>query len=586
MSAEWYYHDGTKVHGPISPRQLAELAARGSLRPGHRVRKGADGKWHLASQVKGLSFAPALQTEAVIVVAKASPPPLPACQELTAHPVAANRDLAAGASDRGTTATKPTLIARSTDSGFLGHLPLYLQRLVRSRMPSYHAFVARLPPYLQRFMRPPLGSSLVTAACGLAVIVVAAVGFTLGRPTRPQPGRAIAQADNNDKASQDPNYAEAYCSRVSHSQIGRPGMMPLRITPRPSASSPLLPKPSAAGVTLSSKGVGGKGYRIARQQPRIKDCDQHNWQGRTCVWMRPWLTSLKQSGLTRSMPRRMQTVAKCTLAGASIARPLPTALRPFSSTPTGPPAYYWRGLACMRKNDLDTAVTDFTKAVQLNPVHSEAYFNRAVAFASKGDFDRCIADSTEAVRLNPKYGDANLIRGIAYGEKGEQGKAISDYSEAIRLNSSSAIAYACRGEAYKKTGETARANADFAEAKRRGFVQAPAQVAAEQPTPSIQPIPSRDSAKAYCDLGDAGTVRRVVGRAVAVLPVQLVVDRLLGQPEDLADAVVEPLGIVDQGGVQFDFQIHAGAAATIVVVGDLAADADVRFQGHCALLIV
>ena len=74
-------------------------------------------------------------------------------------------------------------------------------------------------------------------------------------------------------------------------------------------------------------------------------------------------------------------------------------------------------------------------------------------------------------------------------------------------------------------------------------------------------------------------------RAVALLPVQLFVDGLLGQSEDLADAVVEPLGLVDQGGVEFDFQVHAGTAGTIVVVGDLAAYADVGFQGHVALLV-
>ena len=41
-----------------------------------------------------------------------------------------------------------------------------------------------------------------------------------------------------------------------------------------------------------------------------------------------------------------------------------------------------------------------------------------------------------------------------------------------------------------------------------------------------------------------GTVRRVARRAVALLPVQFFVDSLLGQPEDLADAFVETLGLL------------------------------------------
>ena len=44
MSTEWYYHDGTRLHGPLSAYQLVGLAARGVLRPDHRVRQGADGK--------------------------------------------------------------------------------------------------------------------------------------------------------------------------------------------------------------------------------------------------------------------------------------------------------------------------------------------------------------------------------------------------------------------------------------------------------------------------------------------------------------------------------------------------------------
>ncbi len=211
---------------------------------------------------------------------------------------------------------------------------------------------------------------------------------------------------------------------------------------------------------------------------------------------------MKQSGLTRSIAPAYANRGEVYAGRGEYSKTIADCTEAILLDPNCALAYYWRGLACMRKNDLDTAVTDFTKAIQLKPAYSEAYFNRAVVFASKGDCDRCIADSTEAVRLNPKYADANLIRGIAYGQKGEQGKAISDYSEAIRLNSSSAIAYACRGEAYKKTGENARADADLAEAKRLGFLQTPAQVATEQPTPSIQRIPSRDSAQAYCDLGD------------------------------------------------------------------------------------
>ena len=68
-------------------------------------------------------------------------------------------------------------------------------------------------------------------------------------------------------------------------------------------------------------------------------------------------------------------------------------------------------------------------------------------------------------------------------------------------------------------------------------------------------------------------VRRVVRRAL--LPVQLFVDRLLGKPEDLADTLVEELGVTDEGRIKFNFQVYARTAAAVIVVRDLARDADI-----------
>ena len=82
-----------------------------------------------------------------------------------------------------------------------------------------------------------------------------------------------------------------------------------------------------------------------------------------------------------------------------------------------------------------------------------------------------------------------------------------------------------------------------------------------------------------------GVIVVIIVAAVALLlSDQLFVDRLLGQPEDLPNAIVEPLGVVDQAGVEFDLQVHGGPTAAIVVVGDLARDADVGFQRHIAVL--
>lgn len=54
MSVQWFCNVAGKVIGPFSPKQLKELADNGRLTPEHLVRRGEDGQWVEAHNVKGL----------------------------------------------------------------------------------------------------------------------------------------------------------------------------------------------------------------------------------------------------------------------------------------------------------------------------------------------------------------------------------------------------------------------------------------------------------------------------------------------------------------------------------------------------
>lgn len=76
--------------------------------------------------------------------------------------------------------------------------------------------------------------------------------------------------------------------------------------------------------------------------------------------------------------------------------------------------------------------------MQSNSTQSlRAYPNRGNVKLSRGDLDGAIADNTRAIELDPKYARAYVLRGNAYGTKGDKPKAIVDYTRAIELDPNS-----------------------------------------------------------------------------------------------------------------------------------------------------
>jgi tetratricopeptide (TPR) repeat protein len=113
-------------------------------------------------------------------------------------------------------------------------------------------------------------------------------------------------------------------------------------------------------------------------------------------------------------------------------------------------AFYERGIDYYYKGDFDSAITEFTQALRIEPDHAVVFYNRGVVYGKKGDFDRAIADYSEALRIEPDYADALNNRGAAYENKGDFERAIADYDEALRIEPDDARALQNREKAYKK----------------------------------------------------------------------------------------------------------------------------------------
>lgn len=132
-------------------------------------------------------------------------------------------------------------------------------------------------------------------------------------------------------------------------------------------------------------------------------------------------------------------------------------------------AYYNRGNTYMKNDNIKNAIEDYIKAIELNPNGADYYYQRGKAFLIKGNNETAIEDFTTAIGLNPDCPDYYCVRGRTYFMSENFNKAIDNYSKAIILNPNKAEGYYLRGEAYLSTGKTKKAKRDFDKARELGL---------------------------------------------------------------------------------------------------------------------
>jgi lipoprotein NlpI len=128
-------------------------------------------------------------------------------------------------------------------------------------------------------------------------------------------------------------------------------------------------------------------------------------------------------------------------------------------------AHFNRGYEWRSKGDLDSAIADYSAAIELNGRYAAAYHGRGMALHAKGELDRALADHTTAIRLEPKPATFTS-RGDLWRAKGDVDRAIIDYGEAIRLDANSVAAFHRRGLAWRQKDLLDRAISDHTSAIR------------------------------------------------------------------------------------------------------------------------
>ncbi|HZV00491.1 MAG TPA: tetratricopeptide repeat protein, partial [Planctomycetota bacterium] len=87
------------------------------------------------------------------------------------------------------------------------------------------------------------------------------------------------------------------------------------------------------------------------------------------------------------------------------------------------------------------------------PEDARAFANRGATYARRGELDRAIEDLTRAVEIDPQLVSAWFNRGLARERKGETSLAILDYSRAIAIAPDTAALWARRAVARGTLGD-------------------------------------------------------------------------------------------------------------------------------------
>jgi tetratricopeptide (TPR) repeat protein len=142
------------------------------------------------------------------------------------------------------------------------------------------------------------------------------------------------------------------------------------------------------------------------------------------------------------------------------------AIQDLDQALVGIPSYIgMRGRVYLKKRDYDRAISDFTKAVEINANDKSALAGRGAAYLGKGDTDRALQDLDKAVVGNETTSSYRNSRGLAYRKKGDLDRALEDFNEAVRFaysdNDNRAEYLVNRADIWKEKGDWLKALEDY-----------------------------------------------------------------------------------------------------------------------------
>ncbi len=136
--------------------------------------------------------------------------------------------------------------------------------------------------------------------------------------------------------------------------------------------------------------------------------------------------------------------------------------------------YSGLGNALLEKGQVDDAILQFQKAVEINPDRAEDQSNLGVALVRSGRPDEAVEHYNAALKINPNDAKAQYGLGYAFLRKGRPDDAAAHFRKGLEIEPGHAEGHNAFGMALVQEGHTAEAMEKFSEALRidPGFAEA------------------------------------------------------------------------------------------------------------------
>jgi tetratricopeptide (TPR) repeat protein len=124
-------------------------------------------------------------------------------------------------------------------------------------------------------------------------------------------------------------------------------------------------------------------------------------------------------------------------------------------------AYWYRGIVFELRNDVETALLEYTKAIIIDPFSKDFSLSRGNLFYLMEEYPKAILDYTKYIELNNANAGVYWKRAQAKLHLSDKLGAIADLSEVIGLSDTYGDAYFLRGKLFLEFGEAGKSCLDF-----------------------------------------------------------------------------------------------------------------------------